>query len=95
MPLYRCPKCGRTAELPEGKYYCKVCGPSATMRQVTNKSAVLEEKVKHAVDVVWARDRIIRAVADIQHEVGISDRDVEKILSELSRLWAIVKKEAT
>ena len=35
MPVYECPKCGRTVELPEGKYYCKVCGPSAIMKQVT------------------------------------------------------------
>lgn len=31
MPIYACPKCGRQVELPEGKYYCKVCGPSAVM----------------------------------------------------------------
>jgi len=31
MPIYRCPACGRTAELPEGNYYCRVCGPSAVM----------------------------------------------------------------
>jgi hypothetical protein len=31
MPIYKCPKCGRQVELPEGKYYCKVCGPSAVM----------------------------------------------------------------
>jgi rRNA maturation endonuclease Nob1 len=31
MPLYRCSKCGRVVEKPEGKYYCKICGPSAPM----------------------------------------------------------------
>jgi len=31
MPIYKCPKCDRTVELPEGKYYCMVCGPSAVM----------------------------------------------------------------
>jgi len=35
MPIYVCPICGRTAELPEGKYYCKVCGPAAIMREAT------------------------------------------------------------
>jgi hypothetical protein len=31
MPVYECPKCGRTVELPEGIYYCEVCGPSVRM----------------------------------------------------------------
>jgi DNA-directed RNA polymerase subunit RPC12/RpoP len=31
MPIYKCPKCGRQVELPEGKYYCKVCGPATLM----------------------------------------------------------------
>jgi DNA-directed RNA polymerase subunit RPC12/RpoP len=31
MPTYKCPKCGRKVELPVGRYYCKVCGPSAFM----------------------------------------------------------------
>jgi hypothetical protein len=25
MPTYKCPKCGKTVELPPGKYYCKEC----------------------------------------------------------------------
>ena len=31
MPIYKCPKCGRQVELPEGKYYCRVCGPTSLM----------------------------------------------------------------
>jgi len=31
MPIYKCPKCGRTIEKPEGTYYCSVCGPSIIM----------------------------------------------------------------
>jgi DNA-directed RNA polymerase subunit RPC12/RpoP len=31
MPIYKCPKCGRVVELPEGSYYCKFCGPSVLM----------------------------------------------------------------
>ena len=27
LPIYQCPKCGRRVELPEGTYYCKICGP--------------------------------------------------------------------
>ena len=34
MPVYKCPKCGRTVEMPHGIYYCKVCGPSAILRSV-------------------------------------------------------------
>jgi hypothetical protein len=25
MPTYKCPKCGKTVELPPGEYYCKEC----------------------------------------------------------------------
>ena len=31
MLTYGCPKCGRTVELPEGSYTCRVCGPSVLM----------------------------------------------------------------
>jgi len=34
MPIYKCPKCGRLAVLPEGTYYCKRCGPSTIMQKV-------------------------------------------------------------
>ena len=34
MPVYKCPKCGRTVVMPEGTYYCKECGPSAIMTKV-------------------------------------------------------------
>ena len=41
MPLYRCPKCGRTVEKPEGTYYCKECGPDALMVKVEGGRQVL------------------------------------------------------
>ena len=31
LPVYVCPRCGRRVELPEGNYYCKICGPSAKL----------------------------------------------------------------
>lgn len=31
VPVYKCPRCGRTVERPEGTYYCSVCGPSTIM----------------------------------------------------------------
>jgi len=34
LPVYKCPKCGRQVELPEGKYYCKICGPAYAMETV-------------------------------------------------------------
>ena len=39
MPTYRCPKCGRTVEKPEGIYYCKECGPSAVMIKIQGVSS--------------------------------------------------------
>jgi len=30
---YGCPRCGREVEMPEGEYYCKVCGPEARLIQ--------------------------------------------------------------
>jgi len=37
MPIYRCPKCGRTVEKPEGTYYCKVCGRDVIMQKLEDK----------------------------------------------------------
>jgi GNAT superfamily N-acetyltransferase len=34
LPVYKCPKCGRQVELPEGTYYCKFCGPTAILTLV-------------------------------------------------------------
>ena len=55
MPLYRCPKCGRIVEKPEGKYYCKVCGPSAVMVEIIRKTEVPtthEEKLEVANEII-------------------------------------------
>jgi len=38
MPVYKCPRCGRTVVLPEGTYYCKVCGPNAKLTKVSKTS---------------------------------------------------------
>mgnify|MGYP001626409369 FL=1 len=37
MPIYQCPKCGRQVELPDGNYYCRVCGRNAIMVEVKTK----------------------------------------------------------
>ncbi len=55
MPIYQCPKCGRQVELPEGNYYCKVCGPRAIMRQkhsLMSEEMTTEEKLKLAEDII-------------------------------------------
>jgi DNA-directed RNA polymerase subunit RPC12/RpoP len=61
MPVYKCPKCGRTVELPEGKYYCKVCGPSAVMildrsGQSALKKRIIEE-IKWLLENDWYSQR--------------------------------------
>ena len=53
MPLYICPKCGRTVELPEGTYYCKECGPSARMVEVVVSDKIQKILVSH--DWVWVK----------------------------------------
>jgi len=35
MPVYKCPRCGRTVVKPEGNYYCRVCGPDVLMERVS------------------------------------------------------------
>ena len=47
MPVYRCPKCGRTVKKPEGTYYCKVCGRETIMEKIAKVSS--EELAKPAV----------------------------------------------
>jgi len=36
LPVYRCSKCGRAVELPEGTYICKYCG--ALMKLVEERT---------------------------------------------------------
>jgi hypothetical protein len=55
MPTYKCPKCGRKVELPVGRYYCKVCGPSAFM-VVASKG-----NPNHTTEDVWKEaERFLR-----------------------------------
>jgi len=45
MPIYRCPKCGRTVErVTPGIYSCKVCGPDVIMEEVGLKIEVKPPK---------------------------------------------------
>jgi len=36
LPVYRCLKCAREVKLPRGSYYCKECGPTASMIEVSS-----------------------------------------------------------
>jgi uncharacterized Zn finger protein (UPF0148 family) len=51
MPVYKCPKCGRTVEKPEGEYYCSVCGPEVLMQKVGEgeETAETREDVKSSL----------------------------------------------
>ena len=52
MPLYRCPKCGRTVELPEGTYYCEVCGPETIMQKVSEVTSPMKEQYRKLIKVL-------------------------------------------
>jgi DNA-directed RNA polymerase subunit RPC12/RpoP len=61
MPIYKCPKCGRTIEKPEGRYYCSKCGPSAVMildrsGQSALKKRIIEE-IKWLLENDWYSQR--------------------------------------
>ena len=62
MPIYRCPKCGRTIELPEGKYYCKVCGPTAIMVKVDSIKEEIKRRMRSMLYKEWKEheDYVIR-----------------------------------
>jgi len=42
-----CPNCGRTASLPEGDYYCKVCGPDYPL--VVKRSRAEWERIADSI----------------------------------------------
>lgn len=61
MPVYTCPKCGRTVEKPLGYYYCRVCGPSALMVKIGNpNSAEVEVSEGFPEDI----KRVVRSFID-------------------------------
>ncbi|RLI43565.1 hypothetical protein DRO59_00690 [Candidatus Bathyarchaeota archaeon] len=48
MPVYKCPNCGRTVELPEGTYYCRECGPEFIMEKVSSSPAFVPRRYSSA-----------------------------------------------
>jgi uncharacterized Zn finger protein (UPF0148 family) len=88
MPIYVCPKCGRRVKLPKGTYYCKVCGPDVIMVEETS----IEKKAEYAVNIVEATDRIAKMAVEVQQELGVSDEDMERIVSDIAKGWFYYKE---
>lgn len=60
MPWYICPKCERAAELPKGNYYCKYCGPSVRMLEVSaDRKLELIYKAKELAREIF-KDNLVR-----------------------------------
>jgi DNA-directed RNA polymerase subunit RPC12/RpoP len=71
LPVYVCPKCGRRVELPEGNYYCKVCGPSVIME----KSPFTEKDIKVG--------EIVKSIGkEFDWFIGRTEVDFEKLKKE-------------
>ena len=52
MPVYRCPKCGRTVEKPEGTYYCKVCGRETIMEMLEGAAYRIRTPLDEAIEIL-------------------------------------------
>ncbi|RLI40289.1 hypothetical protein DRO59_09610, partial [Candidatus Bathyarchaeota archaeon] len=81
MPLYRCPKCGRTVELPEGEYYCKYCGSDAVMV----KQPSFEEKVRELASKLKEEKPGVISWETIERVYGLSFTDEER--DRIKRYW--------
>jgi DNA-directed RNA polymerase subunit RPC12/RpoP len=81
VPVYKCPKCGRTVEKPFGTYYCKVCGPSAIM--------VLDSRRPKYPTPEEVRERFIKGVTGSSYE-GINWSEV---MREFDAVWAEAEKQ--
>ena len=88
MPVYKCPRCGRTVVLPEGTYYCKKCGPEAIMEAITKSSA--EKLTKKIREVIYSGKSISdstcipfeKDVEFIAREFKISKREAENLIEK-------------
>jgi ABC-type ATPase with predicted acetyltransferase domain len=90
MPTYKCPKCGRTIEKPEGRYYCSKCGPSAVMilEQVGSNPKLSAEELEVCQDFL-RRLRETGQIYVVGHDVPISiSRGLYIFLDELRKKMA-------
>jgi DNA-directed RNA polymerase subunit RPC12/RpoP len=76
MPIYKCPKCGRTVEKPEGEYYCSVCGPEVLMIPIESSGeSSLKMGVRLCGDSLerWLTDRGLSYLDAKDVIIGIPD----------------------
>jgi len=87
MPVYKCPKCGRTVELPEGKYYCKVCGPSTLMVRERVYGDYVTVKNVHGTFVVGEyATASYSGVIDYLRLYGVPDDIIEEYYPKIKTL---------
>jgi len=100
MPVYKCPKCGRVAELQESRYYCRVCGPSAVMVKLSHSNnpqtvmvvseAWRREKYKDGKMVLWHgsplrfKDSILRLGILPRCSLPVSEEQLDKTAREIA-----------
>lgn len=89
MPVYKCPKCGRSVEKPEGTYYCSKCGPDVLM---VKQEDVVEKALEIAEDVIFElgdsisdstclpRKEVVKRIAK---ELKVSMAEAEEILKKV------------
>ena len=87
MPVYKCPKCGRTVELPEGKYYCKVCGPATLMvRELVYGDYVTVKNVHGTFVVGEYATASYSGVIDYLRLYGVPDDIIEEYYPKIKTL---------
>ncbi|RLI43682.1 hypothetical protein DRO59_00325 [Candidatus Bathyarchaeota archaeon] len=90
MVIYKCPKCGRTVEKPEGKYYCKVCGPSVLMVKVKPRVGGKIHGILATHDSFWVRVDGIWYEAETRHDALY---ETEEWISEILAIQRMNVKE--
>jgi len=89
MPIYECSKCGRQVELPEGTYYCKVCGPIAVMvkRGASPKGDYVTIKNVHGMFVVGEyATASVSGLIDYLRLYGVPDDIIEEYLPKVKTM---------
>ena len=97
IPIYKCPKCGRVVEKPLGRYYCRVCGPTAMMVKVGDPPQIAVPKPT----LTNFRDRMFNSFKRQLERRGIEVlqyfSDTEKVVADIrypDRISELLKKRA-
>jgi hypothetical protein len=93
MPKYRCPKCGKTVELPPGKYYCKECSTlfkKVWMEEVLVKSYEKVERYRNLVKSFFSC--FFDAVEEVRREEG--NPYYREVIKKIARGMGVSKKLA-